>query len=64
MRKEQKVKISINEGTSCKENYRITQRYLEEGMKRGKHKLMKHKTNIQQKMIMKPKIYQKKRKYK
>lgn len=62
MRREQKVKISMNEGISYKENYKITQSYLEEGMKREKHKLRKHKTNIQQKRIMKPKIYQEKEK--
>lgn len=62
MRKEQKVKIPMNEETSYKENYRITQIYLEEGMKKGKHKLMKHKTNIQQKTIINPKMYLKKEK--
>ena len=46
MRKEQKVKISMNKVTSQKENYGIIQRYLKEGSKRGKHKLMKHEINI------------------
>lgn len=33
MRKEQKVKISMNKVTSQKESYRIIQRYLKEGRK-------------------------------